>query len=85
MLLFIRSGFVCNINFGRRLLSNASTANVALVVACADPRYVNIQHAPVGFDTASAVVYPGFITEVEETTLVEEAGRRLIGGDTNAR
>ena len=43
----------------------------------ADPRHVDARRAPAGFDAASAVVYPGFVTEEEGRALAKEAGRRL--------
>ena len=42
-----------------------------------DPRYVNLKNAPEGFDVASAVVYPRFISAEEGKALIKEASTRL--------
>jgi len=62
----------------RSFLSNQFTADASTVKPpCPDPRYVNLQNAPVGFDVASAVVYPGFVTEEGGMSLIKEVGKRL--------
>lgn len=58
----------------RRLSSCASSSKKKCT---SDPRYVDVRHAPPEFDVASAVVYPGFVTEEEGNTLIKEAGKRL--------
>ncbi|KAL9181178.1 hypothetical protein ACHAXT_009983 [Thalassiosira profunda] len=42
-----------------------------------EPRCTNTQHAPEGFDPASAAVYPNFLTEAEGKSLIKEASKRL--------
>lgn len=56
-----------------RLFSNA----VITPSADPDPTYVNLRNAPGGFDAASAVVYPGFLSEVEGKSLIKEVGQRM--------
>jgi alkylated DNA repair protein alkB family protein 7 len=75
----IRSGFICSQNsLCYRLLSNAVAFDIASTTSASpDPRYVNLRHAPVGFDVASAVVYPRFLTEDEGKSLVKEVGQRM--------
>ena len=75
----IRSGFICSQNsLCYRLLSNAVAFDIASTTSASpDPRYVNLRHAPDGFDVASAVVYPRFLTEDEGKSLVKEVGQRM--------
>lgn len=67
-----RNHVVCN-----DYLSNAFATDAVDRISNPDPRFVNIQHAPEGFDVTSAVVYPEFITEEEGKSLIQEASKRL--------
>jgi alkylated DNA repair protein alkB family protein 7 len=72
-------GFICSYKSRyHRLLSNlGNTDNAPALNASPDPRYVNLRHAPNGFDITSAVVYPTFLTEQEGKSIIKEVGQRM--------
>jgi len=72
-----RRNIKCSVSCGGTTLRNTFTSDASTKIrSCIDQRYVDVRHAPTGYDS-SAVGYPEFLSEEDGKSLVKEASRRM--------